>query len=559
MAFEENVAKEIAIRMAFGLAVAIFLFFATYSAWNASTTYVSMHAMIAFLAVASASWTYLVNSKTPTVGHWVFFTGMWVRVIIHAGTAVEHAFGSESPVRLPADVIVTTDIYGITLLSIFILASVLCTKAEWNGKIPKMIMPTIGLASLASFGIIYFMILPSHSVAGRQILGLIFGIVAVCAFLVTAVVWITTLEKNRMFSTPYLLSSLCSFTISLFPLISAQIAYSTIWRLSFWFQALGFGFMALAIGEPLFRSVNLRKRTTDTILGGMLTLAIGPFLLALFSESLAPGIIIESIGAYLLSHGAAALLSIMMAVLLYVYFKRNPSWNLLPLLTLFISWTILEIYIMTSYFYPMLTESGESLVPYILGGIISLIAIYRSIVWTVDPPSYQPPGIQWRWIAIRIVAVTFITFFSIAIELSLHLLDATLAHSPLGRTILLVTNLVVLAGFLIFLHIVAREYGDWKSIQGIALIFLGFWIMPNILKGVFVDWTVGWWVAEVLLIIGLALGPPMLGSLYVDSMSAARDSQRRATLYSDLLAHDITNMHQAILVALSILEMEGAD
>ncbi|MHA2424491.1 MAG: sensor histidine kinase, partial [Candidatus Thorarchaeota archaeon] len=112
---------------------------------------------------------------------------------------------------------------------------------------------------------------------------------------------------------------------------------------------------------------------------------------------------------------------------------------------------------------------------------------------------------------------------------------------------------------LILLHIVAREYGDWKSIQGIALIFLGFWIMPNILKGVFIDWTVGWWAAEVLLIVGLALGPVMLGSLYVDSMSSAQDAQRRATLYSDLLAHDITNMHQAILVALAILEMEDTD
>jgi signal transduction histidine kinase len=149
--------------------------------------------------------------------------------------------------------------------------------------------------------------------------------------------------------------------------------------------------------------------------------------------------------------------------------------------------------------------------------------------------------------------------FAMLSEVYINTNYGIITNSPLERSILLATNLVVLAGFLILLHVMARRYGDWKSIQTIALIFLAFWIMPNILKGVFTDWTVGWWAAEVLLIVGLGLGPPMLGSLYMDSLSAAQDSQRRATLYSDLLAHDITNMHQAILVALSIIEMEDTD
>ncbi|MHA2424298.1 MAG: hypothetical protein ACXAEF_05890, partial [Candidatus Thorarchaeota archaeon] len=340
MAFEENVTKEIAIRMIVGLFVVLFLFEVTTSAWGSTTTYVSMHALIAFLAIASAAWAYLVNFRNTTVGHWIFFTGLWVRVVIHAGTAVEHAFGNVSPVRLAGEIRITTDIYGVTIFSLFILASVLCTRAEWKGKVPKLIMPTIGIAGLGSFGIVYFLILPSLSTVGRQTLGLILGIIAICALLATSVMWMTTKDKSRIFSTPFFLSSLFSFTLSTIPLIIAQVIYSSIWKLSFWLQALGFAFMALAIGNPLFRSVNLSKKSTNTILGWMLTLAIGPFLVAIFSESFAPGIIIESVGAYLLSHGAAALLSAMMAVLIYLYFKRSPAWNLVPLLTLFISWTM---------------------------------------------------------------------------------------------------------------------------------------------------------------------------------------------------------------------------
>ncbi|MHA1906960.1 MAG: sensor histidine kinase [Candidatus Thorarchaeota archaeon] len=559
MAFEENITREIAVRLTPGLLIVYFLYEVTSTAWGSTTTYVSMHALIAFLAVASAAWAYLVNYRHTSVGHWIFFTGLWVRVVIHTGTAVEHAFGDTSPVRLSAQIRVTTDIYGVTLLAIFILASVLCTRAEWKGKIPRFIMPTIGLTGLASFGIIYFFILPSLSVVGRQVLGLVFGVIAIAAFLITSILWMTTKEKTRMYNTSYLLSSLIAFTLSTIPLILSQISFSSIWRLSIWLQALGFSLMALAIGDPLFRRVNLSRNSTNTILSWMLTLAIGPFIVALFSESLAPGIVIESLGAYLLSHGAAALLSSMMAVLLYVYFKKNPAWNLIPLLSLFISWSIIEVYIMTTYSSNVATDIGESLVPYILGGLISLIVIFRSVLWTVNPPTSKPPEIQISWIGTRIFLVLIAVITSMWIEYTLLSYDATLIHSAIGRSVLLVTNLIVLAGFLILLHIVAREHGDWKSIQGIALIFLGFWIMPNILKGVFTDWTVGWWAAEVLLIIGLALGPPMLGILYVDSMSSAQDAQRRATLYSDLLAHDITNMHQAILVALAIIEMEDTD
>ena len=161
MAFEENVTKEIAIRMIIGVVLAFFLFEATVTAWESNTTYVSIHALIAFLAIASAAWAFLVNYQDTTVGHWIFFTGLFVRVMIHSGTAIEHAFGGESTLRLDAQLRITTDIFGVALFSIFILASVLCTRAGLRGKIPRMTMPTIGITGLASFGIIYFFILPS--------------------------------------------------------------------------------------------------------------------------------------------------------------------------------------------------------------------------------------------------------------------------------------------------------------------------------------------------------------------------------------------------------------
>ena len=53
MAYEENTIREISIRMILGVSLALVLYLSTSTAWGASTTYVSMHALIAFLATSS--------------------------------------------------------------------------------------------------------------------------------------------------------------------------------------------------------------------------------------------------------------------------------------------------------------------------------------------------------------------------------------------------------------------------------------------------------------------------------------------------------------------------
>jgi signal transduction histidine kinase len=109
--------------------------------------------------------------------------------------------------------------------------------------------------------------------------------------------------------------------------------------------------------------------------------------------------------------------------------------------------------------------------------------------------------------------------------------------------------------YLAFLQ--AEKYKRWRSIEGYSVGILAIWIIPNYLKGNFDDWVLGWWAAEVFLLIGLLLGPALIGVLYLQEMFRSDDSRRRATLYSDILAHDISNLHQAMTVALGLMDMEG--
>jgi signal transduction histidine kinase len=86
---------------------------------------------------------------------------------------------------------------------------------------------------------------------------------------------------------------------------------------------------------------------------------------------------------------------------------------------------------------------------------------------------------------------------------------------------------------------------------------MGVLLIPLILKSVFRDYSAGWWSAELMGLFALLMMPAVVGLLYVEALSNARTSERIANLYSDLMMHDISNMHQAALISLSLCEMDG--
>jgi light-regulated signal transduction histidine kinase (bacteriophytochrome) len=85
---------------------------------------------------------------------------------------------------------------------------------------------------------------------------------------------------------------------------------------------------------------------------------------------------------------------------------------------------------------------------------------------------------------------------------------------------------------------------------------LSMWIVPNVLKSYYDIWTAGWWVSEILILLALMIGPAFLGLLYMRALRDLEDSHSKATLYADLLMHDISNYHQMLLTAVELLGEE---
>jgi signal transduction histidine kinase len=88
--------------------------------------------------------------------------------------------------------------------------------------------------------------------------------------------------------------------------------------------------------------------------------------------------------------------------------------------------------------------------------------------------------------------------------------------------------------------------------------FLALWIIPSMIKSIFEEWTLGWWTAEIILLLAVLFGPAILGFLYLRELGRTTETQKRATLFADLLLHDISNYHQALAFSIGLLEMEDA-
>ncbi|MFW9920519.1 MAG: sensor histidine kinase [Candidatus Thorarchaeota archaeon] len=551
--------RQILLRFGAGLVLATALFWLTLPAQSSRIAFISYHSLLSFLAVAAAALAFLSSYRSPSSSKNVLFVALLFRCFIHFGIALVYSFTEPDLSLANAPIRAYSDILSVCIFGIVFLMSCLLEyqKNRMTLSFVKGILLLFLLLSL--YGLGFFFILQMLSPTQLEVANLFLTILTMGLFASSIVILLKIKDRVKHLQIHYLIAALLSFLIMPLALFGYSMGFYTMWTMAIYEQALGFSLLYLSIGEPLYDVSKIGKKATEAILSFLLALSVAPFALSLFSEAYAPGIILFDIGAYLISHSAAALLSAMMSILLFVYFKRKPRWNLLPLMVMYLSWTLIEIMIMLDFLTNFVPGIGESTVPYIFGGVVSLLVVYRGIMFTNQPPKDDPTKYEYRWVITRFIAVSSGILAALLIENRLQIYLPTLAGFPLGRVVLMLINLLALFGFSILLYITTRKFADWKSIEGIAIISLAFFIVPGILKGVFLDWSIGWWLGELVILFGLGVGPPLLGTLYVDSMSKAQDAQRRATLYSDLLVHDITNMHQAILVALSILEADLED
>jgi len=164
--------------------------------------------------------------------------------------------------------------------------------------------------------------------------------------------------------------------------------------------------------------------------------------------------------------------------------------------------------------------------------------------------------IPWSRLTGGVIGFLIALGISLLIDFYLWTIRPVIYMNPIDSTILLIFSFVNISLFALLGYFYLRDSKGTITIELLALIFLMLWIIPGILKANFPMWEMGWWGAEFLLMGGLMIAPIIFGVAYLRALNVSEESEKRATLYSDILAHDITNYLQAILTSLELIELE---
>jgi hypothetical protein len=271
----------------------------------------------------------------------------------------------------------------------------------------------------------------------------------------------------------------------------------TIWAISILLQIGGLITYTLSFSTPMMQSAGVSRKNARLLVTLLGSIAIAPLLVTILAQVVAPRLVLIDVGAYLFSHAGAAVLSIVMAFLLFMYSSKKPTASHAPLILVFITWAAAEIFLMAlsqaSYF----VNAGEHQAPHVVSSLFLLVILFMAIRTTSKPQHENP--VQLRKFDVLIFVVVLISTFIIAIaaESSATSGYSVIQYNPSGKALLLLINLIAMFELTYLAVRLAMKAEGRLSVDLLAVYSLVLWILPNILKAIFDDWTVGWWIAEV--------------------------------------------------------------
>jgi signal transduction histidine kinase len=340
------------------------------------------------------------------------------------------------------------------------------------------------------------------------------------------------------------------------PFILVSIVFVT----SFWIPSIIFVAFALisfnlAVSIPELQRIGMDERHASLYSSILSIFAFSPFLTAFLLEYIIP-VGFVNYQLYATIRVGAVTISLGIAVLLLISSKQKKNRSLLPLVFAFLFWAIIEGALLLGSPYDAIRHESE--VPYIVGYIIVFVLLGLSVYWKHRSPQKQlMEQILWGRIIIGVTGFLTVLGVSLGLDFYLWTIRPAFYMNPIDSTILLIFSYVNIFLFTVLGYLFLKEAKGKITIEFLALIFLMLWIIPGILKANFPMWEMGWWGAEFLLLGGLMIAPIIFGVAYLRALNVTEESEQRAMLYSDILAHDISNYHQAILTSLELIELDG--
>ena len=522
-------------------------------AWSAYRTAVVFYTLLAYLSAtcsaAALAQAGLERYREQSILH----SALLYSAVINIGRAIRVLFDREIINAMSSPPILVSDLLYLAIFGILILIAALRPRGVMSSRVYSLLVVT--LASLALHGLLYFLILPNLTPAYFHAIGLTLGIVGGGTTAAAGLVWSRLPPELRVYSYGPMALGFALFGTSWVPSLIALFMPSLIWTLSLIMRAAGLFVLDLALASPLLVKLGMKRMRAIAFASVPALLLFTPVFVTILLEAVAPHLAFVSMDAYYLTHTGAAVLSGVMAFLVSAYNERRPAMNRYLVIWIYVGWSAAQVTLVVSAVLNS-TAFNETTIPYMIASLLSLVLLPLAVKWTRAPQKEHLTPVRNRLDIILVMAIVAANVLGMAIQRYLESEVPELTGSPLGASLLLSMNVLVMFALVYLALTLLTESRGRITPEVMSVAFLNVLIVPTILKGSYVDFTSGWWAAEVFLLLAFLFGPAFLGFLYVRELVRAESSQDRATLFADLLVHDISNYHQAILVCLNLLEME---
>ncbi|MFW9788632.1 MAG: hypothetical protein ACFFE1_13210 [Candidatus Thorarchaeota archaeon] len=520
-------------------------------------TRLGVHCMMAFWISIPVALSVLSYQRNQIRTNTLIMSALVFPMVVHIGSAVRNLLRiDQGPVeRVLVDTV--ADFFELAMFA-FLLAcavvSIVVSSDErpMQGKLYQLVL--LLTLPLALFGITWFILTPILTQAMLVPICWILGTITFLSFLLIFVL----LPKLKAFDTPidlgYFTSALLLIVFAVVSLLMSLENPTMNWEYAETLQMASFVLLAISLGVPFLKRAGFNRRSAYSIILGLILMAYFPFLITIVIESMG-AVLPSSVPnpfAYTIIHVGAASLSAMMAILLYVYPKRKTSWNHYPLIGLFGMWCGIAIFQVVLLLFPLVAPLGEPVTPYNVGGILTLVLLYITAIWTRKHPTDRSVPSLWE-LLVTLSGLMVCVVAGEGINQLVLSLNPDLSGHLSSNVMILVTNLFIMFAFAYIIFLLAEDSEGEAPVELYVVLFLAMWILPNILRSYYTLWTAGWWISEILLFIGLLAGTPIFTWLYVQTMHQVEDSHKRANMYADLLMHDISNYNQMMMMSLELL------
>ncbi len=539
--------------------IAVVLYLVSIPVWENFLAAVGFETIAAFMAVLSISSLLLHQRGDTPATPYLLGAGFTYYVVIELGGAIEKLFLQTSPIIQKTPLVLTSDIIEMANLGAVILLALLIHNRGLDsaGRRKHIWFAILFVVPLLLSGVLRFSILQNLPHQSLVVVGFLATMISFL-LLFGAILAVIRLRSLFTLNGPVRLSTaFLLFAISCIPSMLALVSSSLIWSMAIILQLVAFFVVYLALAPTFMGSLGVPKQAAIRITVIMMLLIVVPFLLTLISESLFPALTYIDNGAYTVSNIGSTCMSAAFAILIYTYAERSGKRYQYPIAFVFSILTVVGLSNMIVT--PLLPQIyGETLSSLIVVSLFSIPALIQSIKWLDDKSSHENPSSTRSWILLSFVGGGFVVVLGGIVESMTLIANPVLDDSPLGGAIVLALNAIILGEFTYLAFLVISDSAGKLTVESVSVVFLSLWIIQNILKSIFFDWSAGWWLGEILLMVSLLAGPAIMGYLYLGAFLQAESSGTRAKVYADVLAHDISNHHQAILYALELARLEIA-